>query len=581
MLYDAQETRQQLGLGEDGRREFKQIEFAGNKPKSPRPDDLADTIAAFANAAGGVLFCGVTDAGEVQAMSRAQLRELDTLVAEVASAAIKPPVRVDIQHVALNAEQRVLVVVIPKGDSLYESPGGACIRVGSSKRKMQSDEQLRLAQKRGQARHQWFDEQPLPGTGFATLDEKLWKPLISAAGATDPKTALEKMTLLAADDAGILRATVAGVLLCAREPEQWLPGARIIATCYRGLDRASGQADAQEICGPLQQQVADAVAFTTRNTRVLAEKLPARLELPQYSAKTVFEALVNAVAHRDYTMLKSRIRLSMFADRLELQSPGALPNNLTIDNMPARQATRNEVLTSALAKIPTTNMRSEVGRRYFMEQRGDGVPLIQRETYGLSGKYPNYSLLDDAELRLIIPAATQESSVATTTITVHRNGQPMPDAELLVLFPNTSGQQAITNADGVATINLYTNRLPMVVFAAAAGYAAHVTRDWIPRTGPLTIKLKPLAGGGSTINTERTARLPALHGHLELFQDSHDRVQLYAGKISINEGQQQPVSVLPGEELQLVDAHGAQLWVRIIAVIGRSALLEYTAPPDA
>ncbi len=128
--------------------------------------------------------------------------------------------------------------------------------------------QIRFAQKRGQSRFLWFDIQPIPGTGFGSLNESLWKPLLSTEGATDPELALEKMGLLIKDENGITHATVAGLLLCSLSPEQWLPNACISATCYRGTDRASGQIDAQTITGPLNRQIAEAVAFAVRNMRV-------------------------------------------------------------------------------------------------------------------------------------------------------------------------------------------------------------------------------------------------------------------------------------------------------------------------
>ena len=112
--------------------------------------------------------------------------------------------------------------------------------MGGTKRLMTSDERLRLAQRRGQARFHSYDEQTVPGTGFETLEESLWRPLLSAEGVAEPQSALVKLALLGNDDAGILRATVAGVLLCTRNPEQWLPNAGITATCYLGSDRASG-----------------------------------------------------------------------------------------------------------------------------------------------------------------------------------------------------------------------------------------------------------------------------------------------------------------------------------------------------
>ena len=192
---------------------------------------------------------------------------------------------------------------------------------------------------------------------------------MSAEGAADPELTLEKLALLAVDEAGIPRATVAGVLLCTRNPEQWLPNACITATRYRGRDRASGQIDAQEITGPLNRQISAAVAFAVRNMQVAARKESARVDLPQYSDRVLFEALVNAVVHRDYSLHGSRIRLSMFEDRLEVQSPGSLPNNLTVESMATRQATRNEALASVLGRMPVGGVQGSEDRQYFGAQR--------------------------------------------------------------------------------------------------------------------------------------------------------------------------------------------------------------------
>ena len=93
MSYTDDEIIRQLRLGEDSYWEFKQIEFSGNRPRSPSRDDWADEISAFANTAGGVLVCGVTDAGEVQGMSREQIVELDSVLVGISSDAIKPAVR--------------------------------------------------------------------------------------------------------------------------------------------------------------------------------------------------------------------------------------------------------------------------------------------------------------------------------------------------------------------------------------------------------------------------------------------------------------------------------------------------------
>ena len=576
MTYSVEEIERQLRLGEDSRWEFKQIEFRGDRPVSPSRSDLADEIAAFANSDGGVLFCGAKDDGKVQRdISLQRLTVLDSVLVEISTNSIKPPVRIETHHRELSTGERVLLVGIPKGASQHDSPGGSFVRVGASKRKMSSDERLRLAQKPSQGRYLWFDKQAWPSTGISTLDESLWKPLLSAEGAAEPEIALEKLALLTPDESGVLRATAAGILLCTGSPERFLPSACITATCYRGQDRTSNQVDAREITGPLNRQIEEAMAFAVRNMRVSARKAPARSELPQYSDRALFEALVNAVAHRDYSIKGSKIRLSMFEDRMELQSPGSLPNNLTLESMAERQSTRNEALTSVLGRMPVRGIQGAGDRLYFMERRGDGVPIIRRETRELSGKWPEYRLIDGSEVRLTIPAAIQQESAARATVTVWSGGLPAAGTEILAMFPNRTWQRAVTDAQGAAIFDLHTTHLPMTVFAAAPSYAAYVNQSWTPSEGALAIELQELQAGGSVIFPEASGHLPGLRGRLNPIRDKHNRTYLYASNIAINRGEPQPVSFLPSEELRLTDADGHELFARIVSIVGRSALVEY------
>lgn len=575
MTYTDSEILRRLRLGEDSGWEFKQVEFRGNRPTGPSPHDWADEITAFANASGGALLCGVTDDGDLQGMSREQIVNLDMHLVEICTDAIRPPVWISTDHRELEDGKLVLLVEVPTGVSVHESRGRSYIRVGASKREMMGDERMRLAQQRGLARFPWYDEQPVKDTGFGTLEEDLWKPLLSAEGAAVPESGLTKLALLAPDDGGVTRATVAGILFCTRNPQQWLPSASISATRYRGKDRSTGQIDAQEITGPLNRQIADAVAFAVRNMQVAARKEPARVEMPQYSDRALFEALVNAVAHRDYSMQGSRIRLSMFEDRVEIQSPGPLPNNLTVESMATRQATRNETLTSVLGRLPVGGVRGSEARQYFMERRGDGVRIIQGETRALSGQRPEYRLINGSEFCLIVPAANVEPSPALATITVHCAGRPVRGVELLVLFPNKTWREATTDQDGEATVDLYTTDLPMTVFAAASGLAAHVEREWVPARRPLGIELRELPDGGSCIFAEATGNVPGLAGRLNPIRDTHDRTYLYASNIVIDKGRQQPVHFVLGEELRLTDAEGREVLVRIVDIVGRSVLVEY------
>ena len=176
---------------------------------------------------------------------------------------------------------------------------------------------------------------------------------------------------------------------------------------------------------------------------------------------------------------------------------------------------------------------------------------------------------------LTIPAAVQEQSPARAVITVRSAGQPLLGADLLALFPNKTWKRATTDENGEVTVDLHTTHLPMTVFASAPRYAAKLEREWLPSRGVLALELEASREGGSIIFPEATGHLPGLKGRLNPIRDTHDRTYLYASNIAINGGEMQPVHFLPGEDLQLTDAEGAELLARIIDIVGRSALVEY------
>ena len=167
------------------------------------------------------------------------------------------------------------------------------------------------------------------------------------------------------------------------------------------------QRDAADLTGPLDQQITAACRFVARNSRTGAAKTleGGRIDRPQFDALAVFEAITNAVAHRDYSIPGSKVRLRLFDDRLEIFSPGMLPNTMTPESLPLRQACRNELVASLLARCPVETAAGVSHRRYIMDRRGEGVPLILSRTQELSGQLPQYRLIDNNELMLTIPSA--------------------------------------------------------------------------------------------------------------------------------------------------------------------------------
>ena len=244
-------------------------------------------------------------------------------------------------------------------------------------RKLTPDILARLFQQRSQARIIRFDEQSVTTTPRECLNKDLWAKFKTSLAPKDDDEFLFKLKLLTLDEDGKICPSVSGLLMASEQPDAFLTSAFIQAVAYRGTERnAAYQLDAKDITGPLDVQIYEAYRFVERNMKVRAVKEPARRDIPQYAMQAVFEALVNAVAHRDYSIPCSKIRLHMFSDRLEIFSPGTIANTLTIESLPLRQATRNELLTSLLARcpIPFTDFPGE--RKFLMDKRGEGVPII-------------------------------------------------------------------------------------------------------------------------------------------------------------------------------------------------------------
>ena len=160
-------------------------------------------------------------------------------------------------------------------------------------------------------------------------------------------------------------------------------------------------------------------------------------------------------------------------------------------------------------------------------------------------------------------------------LSVFAGARPVTGADILALYPNKTWKRATTDANGEAALDLHSAHLPMTVFVAAHGFAANSESDWIPAERALQIELSALPDGGAAIFPEATGNVPGLTGRLNPLLDTHDRTYLYACNIAINGGRQQPVPFVFGEELHLADADGEEMSVRVVNIVGRSALLEY------
>ena len=401
------ELTEKIYLGEDSTIEF--------KSELPHRESLADEIAAFANTSGGVILIGVDDDSEIVGMDRQDLDKVEKTVVEVCRDNIDPMVHILTEKLRID-DKNLLKIEVSRSPFVHKTSNGYFIRQGSSKREMTTEQLGRLLQSRSQAHRISFDEQFVPNTHKETLRETLYQRFITAGAADREK--IEDLLLkrrLLVKEGQEDRASVAGLLMCHDRPDDYLYNSFIQAVFYNGMEKdANYQLDAKDFRGPLDQQIVDAFKFVERYNQVSARKEIGRIERSQYSMRAVFEAVVNAVVHRDYSKAGSKIRLFMFTDRLELYSPGALANTLTVDDLPYNQvalnpdvigATRNELLARLLSETTLDDdMGVQVARRHFLERRGEGVGIILNESEQLSGKTPVYELFGE-ELRLTIFAA--------------------------------------------------------------------------------------------------------------------------------------------------------------------------------
>ena len=277
---------------------------------------------------------------------------------------------------------------------------------------MSTEYLARLFQQRSQTGLIRFDELIVDGVNVEDLAPSLWERFRTPRSDEDRDTFLRKLGIARSDGEGVTRPTLAGVLMASEDPRRWLPNAYVQAVAYRGdtirtdSDKTPYQLDAVDVSGPLDRQIIEACRFVVKNMKTAAFKTMGRIDRPQYDVSAVFEAVVNAVAHRDYSVHGSKIRLRLFENRLELYSPGAIPNSLSIESLRYRQSSRNEAICSLLTKCSLPDepwLTSD--RRNIMEKRGEGVPIILDNSERISGRVPEYTSLDDSELLLVIWAA--------------------------------------------------------------------------------------------------------------------------------------------------------------------------------
>ncbi len=419
-MYDnKQELMSRIALGESTHFELKEVRFSRGRVSGPSSANLADELAAFANSRGGVCLLGVNDQREVVGVLPNRIDRVMGFVRHICTELVDPVLNAIVDSIWLpNASGRdvpVIKIEIRKSLWVHRSPSGYLHRVVDEKRAISPQQLARLFQSRSQTRIIRFDAEAVSTATMDALAPNLWRRFCTPRTRNDRDAFLSKLCMAGEDDNGVLRPTVAGILMGTTDPRRWLPNAFVQAVAYRGTriqtrNNQSYQLDASDIVGPLDAQVEQACRFVSRNMKVAAIKDVGRLDLPQFDMAAVFEAIVNAVAHRDYSIYGSKIRLRLFSDRLELYSPGEIPSAHDPGKLLYTQFTRNEVISSLLARCraPDDIPGLTTARRTLMDRRGEGMRIIVENSLAVSGRKPEYKMAGASEFLVTIYGAPTE-----------------------------------------------------------------------------------------------------------------------------------------------------------------------------
>ena len=381
-----------IANGENSGVEFKRDDL--------QTQELAKELVAFSNLEGGIVLLGLEDDGAVSGLVRA---DLEGWVMSVCRDKIRPPVVPFYEKVcAVDEDKDVAIIRVTRGYDVHalwhNSSNRYLLRVGTQSREASREELARLFQQRGSIR---AELQPLSGATIAHLDMRRLRNYFGAIRQQeipDNEDADAWQSLLVNTEVmteeGV---TVGGMLLFGKTPNRFLPHAGIDAVAYPGQEQDYDAQERGELRGPMTPLydinnnivenglVEQALDFVQRNTRKTTELDGGRrVERPVYPTEVLREGIVNALIHRDYLLTGTDIELAIYSHKLEIISPGRLPNGITPARMRAgTRAARNQILKDVMRDYQyLEHMGMRIPRKILKgmkEHNGTEPDLIERD----------------------------------------------------------------------------------------------------------------------------------------------------------------------------------------------------------
>lgn len=371
------EVLQRIQAGEDERTELGRF-------RSFKEKDWLEAACAFANTEGGLIVLGVTDDGVIDGVPL-DPEEVQERLTNGLQNGVSGPIQARVKrHLDPRGWVHWIEVARMRGPQLLRIKGRVLVRRHRSNADPTESELMELYNTFGLV---FTEERLIPGTGVSDIELEVFRTYMAARGINLEAPAslpiedeLLRAEVLSANVDGNLEATLYGILCFGRSPQAHhvTRGMFVQLSAYAGVDRGADVLSVAEARGRLDEQVQRAeewVRSLGRSERYEGMLREDRWVVPQRALR---EALVNAVAHRDYAILGSRVMVDVFDDRVEVTSPGSLPNHKTPESVVAGgpPRSRNESIADFLLV------------QRMMEQRGTGFPRIRSAMRSFNGTEP-------------------------------------------------------------------------------------------------------------------------------------------------------------------------------------------------
>lgn len=395
----------------------KEGQYLDRKSARIKPSDIARHIVAFANANGGVLAIGIEDNGEITGFNNKDSKSInDFLNVPFSSCKGRLKVEHEIRKVTIDSKQDsiLLLFIEPSEDAVIKtSDDKVYLRVGDKSKLLNHEQVTQLEYDKGE---RIFEDIIVEDSSIDDVDLQLLQQYKEKLG-----TSLSYEEIL--DARGLLKKghlTNAGILLFAKHPTKFLPNARLRLLKFDGTRFETGQRlniikeiNYEDAIPKIIQKVKNAITLQLREFQYLDENGVFKV-IPEYPEFAWFEGIVNSLTHRNYSIMGDHIRVSLYDDRLEILSPGKLPNIVTLDNMLNTRYSRNPRIARVLGEFG------------WVKELNEGVKRIYDEMQMYFLKSPTYSEPNGNSVLLVL-----ENSITSRQLRTDDKISSMFDQKIL------------------------------------------------------------------------------------------------------------------------------------------------------